>query len=95
MKLASTTIVLTSFFLPLTASAQITPDGTTSTTTTPTETGVQIDNGDRAGGNLFHSFGEFSIPTGTEAFFNNASDIANIFSRVTGGNISNIVFFYS
>ena len=76
------------FELPI--SAQITPDGTTSTTVTPTETGVQIDNGDSNGGNLFHSFGGFSVPTGTEAFFNNASDIVNIFSRVTGGNISNI-----
>ena len=70
--------------------AQITTDGTTSTTVTPTDTGVQIDNGDRAEGNLFHSFDRFSIPTGTEAYFNNANDIVNIFSRVTGGNISNI-----
>jgi large exoprotein involved in heme utilization and adhesion len=64
------------------ASAQITPDGTTSTTVTPTDTGVQIDDGNRAGGNLFHSFGEFSVPTGSEAYFNNANDIVNIFSRV-------------
>ncbi|WP_144874336.1 filamentous hemagglutinin N-terminal domain-containing protein, partial [Hyella patelloides] len=72
------------------ASAQITTDGSTNTNLTPTDTGVQIDDGDRAGGNLFHSFGEFSVPNGSEAFFNNASDIVNIFSRVTGGNISNI-----
>jgi filamentous hemagglutinin family protein len=72
------------------ASAQITTDGTTSTTVTPTATGVQIDDGNRAGGNLFHSFGEFSVSTGREAYFNNANDIVNIFSRVTGGNISNI-----
>lgn len=72
------------------AQAQIAADGTTSTTVTPTATGVQIDNGDRSGGNLFHSFQDFSIPTGTEAHFNNTNDIANIFSRVTGGNISDI-----
>ncbi|VEP15573.1 Filamentous hemagglutinin family N-terminal domain [Hyella patelloides LEGE 07179] len=79
-----------SSIIVLPSSAQITVDGTTSTDVSPTETGVQIDNGDRNSGNLFHSFGEFSVPTGTEAFFNNANDIVNIFSRVTGGNISNI-----
>ena len=72
------------------ASAQITIDGSTNTNLTPTDNGVRIDNGSRAGGNLFHSFGEFSVPTGSEAFFNNANDIVNIFYRVTGENISNI-----
>ncbi|MDJ0742057.1 MAG: S-layer family protein [Xenococcaceae cyanobacterium MO_167.B27] len=72
------------------ASAQITTDGSTNTTLTTTDNGLRIDDGERAGGNLFHSFGEFSVQNGSEAFFNNASDIVNIFSRVTGGNISNI-----
>ncbi len=70
--------------------AQITPDGTTNTITNSTDNGTRIDAGDRAGNNLFHSFQEFSVPNGSEAFFNNANDIVNIFSRVTGGNISNI-----
>ncbi|MGK7898919.1 MAG: filamentous hemagglutinin N-terminal domain-containing protein [Xenococcus sp. (in: cyanobacteria)] len=70
--------------------AQITVDGTTTTTLTPTDTGIQIDEGNRAGNNLFHSFQEFSVPNGGEAFFNNAVEINNIFSRVTGGNLSNI-----
>ncbi|MDJ0682989.1 MAG: filamentous hemagglutinin N-terminal domain-containing protein [Xenococcaceae cyanobacterium MO_167.B52] len=70
--------------------AQISSDGTTNTNISPTDNGFIINNGDRAGGNLFHSFKEFSVPKGSGAFFNNANDVVNIFSRVTGGNISNI-----
>jgi filamentous hemagglutinin family protein len=70
--------------------AQITVDGTTNTNLTPIDNGIRIDDGNRAGDNLFHSFSEFSIGNGSEAFFNNANNIVNIFSRVTGGNISNI-----
>ncbi len=73
------------------ATAQVTPDGTTSTTVTDVSgKDFTINQGARDGGNLFHSFGEFSVPTDGSAFFNNAADIVNIFSRVTGGNISNI-----
>ena len=70
--------------------AQISPDGTTNTTVNSTDNGIIIDEGDRSGDNLFHSFEEFSVLNGSEAFFNNANDIANIFSRVTGGDLSNI-----
>ena len=73
------------------ATAQVTTDGTTNTTVNPDGNGnFTIEQGDRAGDNLFHSFGDFSVPTDGSAFFNNATDISNIFSRVTGGNISNI-----
>jgi filamentous hemagglutinin family protein len=50
----------------------------------------QIDGGARQGGKLFHSFQSFSIPTGGSAYFNNAADVQNIFSRITGGTVSNI-----
>ncbi len=70
--------------------AQIITDGSTNTTVTTTDNVIRIENGSRAGDNLFHSFGEFSVPTGSEAFFNNALDVVNIFSRVTGGKISHI-----
>ena len=70
--------------------SQISPDGTTNTTVDSTDSGIIIDSGDRSGDNLFHSFEQFSVPNGGEAFFNNQGDIANIFSRVTGGDISQI-----
>jgi filamentous hemagglutinin family protein len=51
---------------------------------------AQIDGGVVRGNNLFHSFHQFSIPTGGSASFNNASDIRNIITRVTGNNSSDI-----
>ncbi|MGK7895783.1 MAG: filamentous hemagglutinin N-terminal domain-containing protein [Xenococcus sp. (in: cyanobacteria)] len=72
------------------ATAQVTPDGTTNTRVNVKGNDFTIEQGDRAGGNLFHSFSDFSVPTDGSAFFNNSADIVNIFSRVTGGNISNI-----
>ena len=77
-------------FLPISVTAQITPDGSTSTTVTNNGGVSTIEAGEQAGANLFHSFDAFSVTNGNEAFFNNAADIETIFSRVTGGNVSNI-----
>jgi filamentous hemagglutinin family protein len=49
-----------------------------------------INSGTTAGKNLFHSFQEFSVNTGNVAWFNNATDIQNIITRVTGNNISTL-----
>ncbi len=71
--------------------AQVIPDGSTSTTVNSSDdNNFTLDRGDRAGNNLFYSFNEFSVPNNGSAFFDNPTDIINIFSRVTGGNVSNI-----
>jgi len=73
------------------ASAQVVPDNTLPVNSQVTGCPVcQIDGGTVQGMNLFHSFEEFSVPTGGEAFFNNALDIETIFGRVTGSNSSEI-----
>ncbi|MCL1468463.1 filamentous hemagglutinin N-terminal domain-containing protein [Argonema galeatum] len=76
------------------AQAQVIPDttlGSENTRLTTTNGNYQIDGGATRGQNLFHSFSQFSIPRGSGAYFNNdAVNILNIISRVTGGSISNI-----
>ena len=72
------------------AKAQVTPDNTVDTNVNQNGNVSEITGGQTRGDNLFHSFQDFSVPTGNEAFFDNADTIENIFSRVTGGNISNI-----
>jgi filamentous hemagglutinin family protein len=74
------------------ANAQITSDGTLNTTVSQTGNNFSITNGSAAGSNLFHSFQQFSVPTGGSATFNliNTPNISTIFSRVTGGSVSKI-----
>ena len=83
-------LVFCSLFVSIPVSAQITRDGTTSTEVTSDNNNFTIDGGEQAGGNLFHSFNEFSVPTGGSAHFNNTPDVENIINRVTGGSISTI-----
>jgi filamentous hemagglutinin family protein len=76
------------------ASAQlgaIVPDSTLrSTIVSPDGANFTINGGTQTGRNLFHSFQEFSIPTGGSATFANPLDVQTIFARVTGGNLSKI-----
>ncbi|MDP6795081.1 MAG: filamentous hemagglutinin N-terminal domain-containing protein [Verrucomicrobiota bacterium] len=46
--------------------------------------------GKTVGGNLFHSFTEFSVQTGGSATFTGPDTIDNILGRVTGGSVSEI-----
>ena len=80
--------LLGSSFNPVTA--QISADDTVSTEVNNSDNISEITGGTTQGENLFHSFQEFSVPSGNTAFFNNATEIGNIISRVTGGSISNI-----
>jgi filamentous hemagglutinin family protein len=71
--------------------AQVIPDSTLPTAVSSLDNrNFAIDGGSQRGSNLFHSFSQFSVPTGGSAVFNNPTDVQNIFSRVTGGTGSNI-----
>ncbi|MUG92417.1 filamentous hemagglutinin N-terminal domain-containing protein [Scytonema sp. UIC 10036] len=52
--------------------------------------GDRIDGGATRGTSLFHSFEKFDVNSNGRVYFNPQSNIQNIFSRVTGGNPSNI-----
>lgn len=70
--------------LPLPTKAQeISSDSTTDTEVTlPDGQNFDINGGDRLGGNLFHSFGNFSVTGGSSANYNNASDPENLFCHL-------------
>ena len=75
-----------------TARGQTIPDGTLPRNSLVTSNGntIAIEDGTQVGSHLFHSFQEFSVPTGSNVFFNNALDVENIINRVTGGSTSTI-----
>lgn len=85
-------VLLGQILYSIPTSAQITPDRSlrNNSVAIPEGNTIKIEGGTTTGDSLFHSFQDFSVPTGTEAFFNNSLTIENIFSRVTGDNVSNI-----
>ena len=74
--------------------AQLTPDnslGKERSQVIPINTNNdRIEGGAARGTNLFHSFQDFNVGVGRGVYFANPEGITNIFSRVTGGNSSNI-----
>ncbi|KST66946.1 two-partner secretion domain-containing protein [Mastigocoleus testarum] len=79
-------------YSPSDAIAQIIPDTSlpNNSRVTPQGNNRIIEGGTISGSNLFHSFEEFSVLTGVTASFQNAANIQNIITRVTGKSISNI-----
>jgi filamentous hemagglutinin family protein len=79
--------------------AQITPDGSLgseSSVVTPDvevkgKTVDRIDGGAIRDRNLFHSFSEFNVNESQSVYFANPDNIEQIFTRVTGGDPSNIL----
>ncbi|MGK7940250.1 MAG: filamentous hemagglutinin N-terminal domain-containing protein [Crocosphaera sp.] len=86
----STGIIISQTLTIPRALGQITVDNTVGTqVSTPGET-ITITGGQERGGNLFHSFQNFSVPRGTTADFQNSLTINNIINRVTGSSFSKI-----
>ena len=77
---------------PPPAQAQVIPDATLpiSSIAAPDCKSCIIGGGTPRGANLFHSFREFSVPTGGLAYFNNPDTVQNILVRVTGASRSTI-----
>ncbi|MTJ53524.1 filamentous hemagglutinin N-terminal domain-containing protein, partial [Anabaena sp. UHCC 0253] len=77
------------------AFAQLTPDNTLGTESSIVNqidlSKDRIEGGATRGTNLFHSFQEFNVDAGKSVYFANPTGIDNILTRVTGGNVSNIL----
>ncbi|HUG76506.1 MAG TPA: filamentous hemagglutinin N-terminal domain-containing protein, partial [Burkholderiales bacterium] len=77
------------------AAQAITADGTLGTVVANGGDNYTISGGTVKGLNLFHSFGQFNVPTLGSAIFDGPGDTQNVLSRVTGGMPSTIDGFIS
>jgi filamentous hemagglutinin family protein len=83
-------LVFTSAWLASAVQAQVTLDGTVGPAGALSGPNYQVtaELGQQVGGNLFHSFGQFSVNTGESATFSGPNSVSNIIGRVTGGQMS-------
>ena len=88
IKKTAIVIVFLGLFEATSAYGQVVPDGTVNSRVTTQGNTSLINAGTTRGDNVFHSFQDFSVPTGNTAYFNNAASIRNIISRVTGNSAS-------
>lgn len=70
--------------------AQVVSDRTTNTQVTVERNFSEVTGGVQKGNNLFHSFKQFSLDTNDVVNFDHSLDVDHIFSRVTGGGVSQI-----
>ena len=94
-----TSLVLYSLVAATRALGQITPDNTLGNESSVVTPNVNvngaladlIEGGAIRDSNLFHSFSDFNVAEFGRVYFANPAGVANILSRVTGGNVSNIL----
>lgn len=93
---ASASLLVLALAEPVAAQTSIVPDTaaglTTGTAISRAGVVTTIAGGTQAGGNLFHSFNSFSLGVGERAAWTatNATSVANVINRVTGGGLSTI-----
>ena len=96
LSIAAPALAVLSVVGAVSSPAQVTLDGSANPSfkgPAPLEAGnydLRAELGRRAGPNLFHSFGKFSLRTGERATFSGPDGIERIISRVTGGARSDI-----
>jgi filamentous hemagglutinin family protein len=90
--MCAVTLWIAATLLPVPALAQIVLDGTLGPPGPLSGPNFQIGAGlgQRRGGNLFHSFGDFNVRLGESATFTGPAGIDHVISRVTGGGTSTV-----